>query len=145
MTNNREVRCLGASIGRPPIVRLALIQIAILVLLSSSLMMFGAVTSYSFLLGGLVAVVAQLYFAARLFRLPGSRASGDIASSGYAGIAGKFALSAAGFAAIFALVRPIDGALVLLGFIGTLIVQYTLLWTHLKSAAREKKELIDGS
>ena len=126
MTNNREVKGPGASIGRPPIVRLALIQTAILVLLSSSLLVFGAVAAYSFLLGGLVAVVPQLYFAVRLFRFSGARASRDIASSGYAGIAGKFAMSAAGFAAVFALVRPIDGAVVLLGFIGTTVVHLHL-------------------
>lgn len=145
MKENREVTGPGVTIGRPPIVRFTMIQIAILVLLSSSLLLVGKVSSYSFLLGGLIAVLPQLYFAARLFRDSGAGAAHKIARAGYAGQVGKFALSAAGFALVFAAVRPLHSEVVFIGFIGMMIIQYTVSWIHLRSTAGEEKESIHGS
>ena len=68
MIHNRERRGTGATIGRPPVVKIALVQVVVLTLVSCALLLLNPVLSYSVLLGGIVAVVPQLYFAAKVFR-----------------------------------------------------------------------------
>ena len=58
----------------------------------------------------------------------GASAARAIARSSYAGEVGKFLLSVAGFAVVFALVRPIDGLAVFAGYLAMLAIQITGSW-----------------
>jgi ATP synthase protein I len=86
------------------------------------------VRAYSVLSGGMIAILPQAYFAALAFRWRGARSARAIARSGYAGEVGKFFLSFAGFAAVFAVVRPIDGLAVFAGYLVMLTIQIFGSW-----------------
>lgn len=122
----------GAEIARPPVHRITLVQLVLLVLLCLLLWAIDKVVAYSVFGGGLIAVVPQAYFALLAFRRRGARSASAVAKSGYAGEVGKFLLSVAGFALLFAVVRPIDGLSVFTGYIVMLAVQITGSWLLLR-------------
>jgi len=118
----------GAEIARPPVHRITLAQLAILVPLCLVILALDDVRAYSVLSGGMIAILPQAYFAALAFRWRGARSARAIARSGYAGEVGKFFLSVAGFAAVFAVVRPIDGLAVFAGYLVMLTIQIFGSW-----------------
>lgn len=136
----------GAEIARPPVHRITLAQLALLLALCLCLLAFDTVVAYSMFGGGLVAILPQAYFAVLAFRWRGARSAGAIARSGYAGELGKFALSAAGFALVFALVRPINGPAVFVGYLAMLLIQITGSWVLLtrgQPGSRDRRESFD--
>jgi len=122
----------GAEILRPPVYRITLAQLAILVLLCLFLLASDKVRAYSVLSGGLIAILPQAYFAALTFRWRGARSARAIARSSYAGQVGKFLLSVAGFAAVLVAVRPIDAPAVFAGYLAMLVIQITGSWLLLR-------------
>jgi ATP synthase protein I len=136
----------GAVIARPPVHRITLAQLALLFILCLVLLAFDPVVAYSTLCGGLVAILPQAYFAVLAFRWRGARSASAIARSGYVGELGKFVLSAAGFALIFALVRPISGPAVIAGYLVMLTTQIAgswLLLTYSQPKYRHRSESFD--
>ncbi len=122
----------GAEITRPPVHRITLAQLAALVPICLLLLVFDKVCAYSALSGGLIAIVPQAYFAALAFRWRGAQSAKAIARSSYAGEVGKFVLSVAGFAVVFATLRPIDGLAVFAGYLAMLAIQITGSWLLLR-------------
>lgn len=118
----------GAEIARPPVHRITLTQAALLASLCMVLLAFDKVVAYSVLCGGLIAIVPQAYFATLAFRWRGAQSTRAIAGSSYAGVMGKFLLSIAAFALVFAVVRPIDGPAVFMGYLAMLVTQITGSW-----------------
>ena len=96
-------------------------QFAGCVLFSAAALAYGITTAYSVLLGGLICLLPNTYFAYRAFRFQGARAAKQIVQSFYAGEAGKLALTTILFAGVFIGVKPLN-ALAL--FIGYLSVQF---------------------
>ena len=125
----------GAEIVRPPVHRITLVQLALLVPLSLLIGAFDKVSAYSVTSGGLIAIIPQAWFAFQAFRRRGAGAARAIARSSYAGEIGKFFLSVAGFAVVFATVRPIDGAAVFAGYVAMLVIQITGSWWLLRQQA----------
>ncbi len=113
----------GAEIARPPVHRITLAQLAVLVVMCLLFAVYDKVFAYSVAAGGLIAIVPQAWFANRAFRRRGAASARAIARSSYAGEIGKFLLSVAGFAIVFATVRPIDGLAVFAGFLAMLTIQ----------------------
>jgi ATP synthase protein I len=128
----------GAEIARPPVHRITLVQLASIGLLSLCLLAFDRVLAYSLLSGGLIAIVPQAYFSALAFRWRGARSAKAIARSSYAGELGKFLLSIVGFALVFAVLRPIDGPGVFVGYLAMLFIQITGSWWLLTRDQRKK-------
>jgi len=93
---------------------------------------FDEVRAYSLLCGGLISILPQAYFASLAFRRRGARSAMAIARSGYAGEVGKFILSIAGFAVVFATLRPIDGLAVFAAYLAMLAIQITGSWLLLR-------------
>jgi len=122
----------GAELAPPPVHRITLAQLAILSPLCILLAVLDGVCAYSVAGGGLVAIVPQAWFAHMAFRQRGARNARAMARSGYVGEIGKFMLSAAGFAALFVWVRPIDGVAVFAGFLAMLAVQIAGGWWQLR-------------
>ena len=122
----------GAEIARPPVYRITLTQLVVLVLLCLILLASDKVRAYSMLSGGLIAILPQAYFAALAFRWRGARSARAIAHSSYAGQVGKFLLSIAGFAAVFVLLRPIDAPAVFAGYLAMLAIQIIGSWLLLR-------------
>ena len=88
----------------------------------------------SVLWGGLIAILPQAYFAAQVFKRSGARSAQVVAHASYKGVVGKFVFSAAGFAVVFATLRPIDGLGVFAGYIVLLVVQFIGSWLLLKNS-----------
>jgi ATP synthase protein I len=130
----------SAEIARPPVHRITLVQLASLVSLCLLLLAIDKVVAYSVLSGGLVAIVPQAYFAVLAFRWRGARSARAIARSSYAGELGKFLLSVAGFALVFAVVRPIDGLAVFVGYLAMLAIQLTGTWLLLTRDQQKSSE-----
>jgi ATP synthase protein I len=122
----------GAEIERPPVHRITLAQIAVLVPICLLTLAFDEVRAYSALCGGLIAIVPHAWFARVAFRRRGARAAASAARAAYAGEVGKFALTIAGFAVVFATLRPIDGLAVFAGFLAMLAIQITGGWWLLR-------------
>ena len=127
----------GAEIARPPVHRITLAQLALLVSLCLFFLAFDKVCAYSVLSGGLIAIVPQAYFATLAFRWRGARSARAIARSSYAGQTGKFLLSVAGFAAVFAGLRPIDPLAVFAGYLAMVATQIIGSWLLLTRDQRE--------
>lgn len=126
----------GAEIARPPVHRITLAQLALLGACCLLLLAFDRVIAYSVLCGGLLAIVPQAYFAVLAFRWRGARSARAIARSSYVGELGKFLLSVAGFALVFAVVRPIHGPAVFLGYLAMLVTHITGGWLLLTRGQR---------
>jgi ATP synthase protein I len=122
----------GAEILRPPVHRISLAQLAILVLLCLILLPSDEVRAWSVASGGLIAILPQAYFAALAFRWRGAKSARAIARSSYLGQVGKFLLSVAGFAAVFVALRPLDAPAVFGGYLLMLVIQITGSWLLLR-------------
>ena len=118
----------GAEIARPPVHRITLAQLATLTLLCLPMLAYDQVVAWSLAAGGLIAIVPQAYFARLAFRWRGAKSARAVARSSYAGEIGKFLLSIAGFAVVFATVRPISGLAVFAGYLAMLAIQIIGSW-----------------
>lgn len=125
---------VGAEIKRPPVYRITLVQLAVIAILYASLFFVNKVLASSVLWGGLIATLPQAYFAAQVFRRSGARSAQAVARASYKGVVGKFVFSAAGFAAVFTTLRPIDGLGVFAGYIALLVIQFIGNWLLLKNS-----------
>lgn len=103
---------------RLPAVRVLQIQ-AVAALAAAVLcgMVFGIVAGYSALLGGLIAWLANLYFAYKAFRYFGARSTRAIIQSFWSGEMGKQILAAALFALVFVGVRPLEPVALFTGYL----------------------------
>jgi ATP synthase protein I len=97
-----------SSIPRPPIVRIPLIQGALLLPITIAAWFYDATASYSFFLGGCLQILPNVVFAVKIFRFRGALSSTHIFVSLFRGGAWKFVLSAIAFAVIFAYVKPLN-------------------------------------
>ncbi len=118
----------GAEIARPPVHRITLAQLATLLIVCPALLAYDQTVALSVAAGGLIAIIPQAWFAMLAFRWRGARSARAIARSSYAGETGKFMLSVAGFAVVFAMVRPISGPAVFAGYLAMLAIQIVGSW-----------------
>lgn len=88
-----------------------------------ALIFMGAVAAQSVLLGGMVSVVPNAYFAKKLFRHQGARAARQIVNSFYSGEALKLALTFVLFAIVFKFFKIIP-----LVFFAAYIVVQMVFW-----------------
>ena len=102
---------------RLPVVRVLALQ-ALTGLLTAMIcgLLFGMVAGYSGLLGGLIALLANVYFAFKAFRYYGARSARAIVQSFWAGEMGKQILAAALFALVFVGVKPLEPAALFAGY-----------------------------
>lgn len=109
---------VGAVLARPPLEKLYAVQASILLLVSVGLLWVDLTVAYSALLGGLISVGPSYYFARQAFRFRGARFARHITRAFYVGAAGKFMLTAIAFALAFAMVKPLNIAVLLLAYLG---------------------------
>ncbi len=122
----------GAAISRPPVYRITVVQLVVLLALWASLTGWNAVTARSLGLGGLISVVPNAWFALGVFRWRGARNAQRAVRAGYAAEMGKFMLAVAGFMLVFAQVRPIEGWAVFAGYSAMLALQIGGSWWLLR-------------
>lgn len=116
---------------KPPVLVIAAVQL-LLVSLAGAVLHFGGrpVTALSVVIGGALCALPNAYFGLRAFRGDprerGARATDRVLQNFYRGETGKFALTLAGFAAVFALVKPLDPAALFISYGLCVIVQWLL-------------------
>lgn len=109
----------GAPIAKPPLGKLYGTLLSVLLVVVLGLFWIDRVIASSALLGGLISIGPSYYFARQVFRFRGARFAPQIAQAFYVGETGKFLLTAAAFAAVFALVRPLNAAALLSAYLAT--------------------------
>lgn len=108
---------------RQPMFSVILLQAAMTVLIGLLFWLIqGWVAAYSAWLGGVTALLPNLYFTYKAFQYFGARSIGAIVQSFWAGQMGKLILTAMLFAVLFLGVKPLN---VFAVFIGYILVQMT--------------------
>ncbi len=92
----------------------SLVWLALVVLATTAL---GMVAGYSVALGGLISLLPGSWFMMRYFRLSGARAMEQVVRNAFVGEAVKLVQIVAGFALVFALVKPLSPLAVVGGFL----------------------------
>ncbi len=123
-------RPTGAAIARPPLSRLYATQAMVLLALVAGAAWIDITTAGSILLGGLISIGPNWYFARQAFRFRGALASPLVVRAFYSGEMGKFVLTAAIFAVVFATVRPLNAAALWLAFVG-MTLGHSVMWHQL--------------
>lgn len=88
---------------------------------------FDVIICYSVLLGGLIFLVPNIYFAIYSFRRNDESTGSMILRNFYKGETGKFLLSLIGFAVVFALINPINGLALFTTYIGLTLFQWAVI------------------
>ncbi len=114
------------SIPRPPVYRIPLFQLVIMLPLVAGVWTVDHVWAQSALAGGLLAVIPNLYFTVYAFRYRGARSVKLIARAFNWGETGKFLLTLVGFAGVFTVIRPLSVSALFLMYVAMLIVQWVV-------------------
>jgi ATP synthase protein I len=120
------------TISLPAVKKVALYQLALLLPAAVALLGWDAVVAYSALLGGLIQIIPQAWFARQAFRYAGARRVQSIVSAMYWGETGKVVLSAVLFTATFLLVSPLNVGALFSSFVIMILVQWFSIFTVLK-------------
>lgn len=108
---------------RTPAFPVLILQGLVTLLAALTLWLFqGVVAGYSGLLGGLIALIPNAYFAYRVFRYFGARSARAIVSEIFSGEAGKLILTAVLFIAVWVGVEPLEAGAVFVGYLAGLAV-----------------------
>lgn len=114
------------NLARPPVEKIYALQALVLALIAAGMWWVNATMAYSVLLGGLISVGPSYYFARQAFRFRGARFATHVAQAFYVGETGKFLLTAGAFAMVFALVKPLNAAALLLAFLGMTLCHWAI-------------------
>jgi ATP synthase protein I len=112
------------TLGKPPLTKIFTAQIVLLVLASAGLLLVDRIIAWSALLGGLIAIAPNIYFARWAFRFSGARAAQQVAHSFYIGEAGKFVITVCLFALVFATITPLSVVSIFVTYLVMVIVNW---------------------
>jgi ATP synthase protein I len=105
-----------ATIKAPPVHRIAITQLAFLLVLAGLILPWNVTAAYSFFIGGITQIGPQTYFTRYAFRFAGARQAPEILHAIYKGETGKLVLTATMFALAFLFVRPLQAPALFLGY-----------------------------
>jgi ATP synthase protein I len=94
-------------ISKPAVYKVIVIQCFVALAVVGVLLVLDSALTPSIIAGFLIAIIPYSYFALRVFRYRGAKAAARVAQSFYRAEAGKFGLSALGFALAFILIVPV--------------------------------------
>ena len=112
---------------QPPVYRVLLAESGLLVFATIAAWLVNATAGSSILIGGLIFLLPQAWFAWRVFRHRGAKAAAAVVQGFYRGEAAKFLLTGAAFAAVFAVVKPLDAVALFGAYIGLLVTNAVLM------------------
>lgn len=122
---------------RLAVVRALLVwQLLSCVILALIALFFGVTASYSVLLGGIICLIPNCYFAYRAFRYEGARAARQIVRSFYLGEAGKIVLTALLFSAVFLWVKPLQPLALMAGYCAAMSMSWFVPLLHGKGRGK---------
>ena len=103
--------------SRQQVFRFILTQLMVTIALSAVLLFFDRVVAYSSLIGGLIATLANAWFAIKVFRVKPTVAAETLLTTFYVGEIGKFLFTGAMFMIAFVLIKPISVVALLLTYL----------------------------
>ena len=103
--------------SRQQVLRFILTQLVVTIVLSAILLFFDRVVAYSSLMGGLIATLANAWFAIKVFRVKPTVAAETLLTTFYVGEIGKFVFTGAMFMIAFVLIKPISIVTLLLTYL----------------------------
>jgi ATP synthase protein I len=106
---------------------MGLIQIGLLLSIVLIFLWTNPVAAYSLLIGGLIFILPNLYFAAYAFRYREAQAAVTVLKCFYRGEVGKFLLSGVGFSIAFTLVQPLEVLILFGAYIAMTIMNWIQL------------------
>ena len=95
-------------LSRQQVFRFILTQLLATIILSAVLLFFDRVVAYSSLIGGLIATLANTWFALKVFRIKPTVAAETLLTTFYVGEIYKFIFTGAMFMIAFVLIKPIS-------------------------------------
>jgi ATP synthase protein I len=120
------------TISLPPVKRVALYQIALLLPACAVFLLWSSVLAYSVFIGGLIQICPQAWFARQAFRYAGARNVQSIVRAMYWGETGKIVLTTVLFTVSFVMVTPLSIGAVFASFVAMILVQYLAVIILLK-------------
>ena len=109
------------------LLKLLIAQLTIIIAVVTVIYSFDVVAGYSALLGGIVFLIPNFYFALHAFRHSDESMSATFLRNFYKGEVGKFLLSLVSFSLMFTLISPINGSVLFLSYLALTLVQWVLL------------------
>jgi ATP synthase protein I len=97
--------------------RFILTQLLATIMLSVILLFFDRIIAYSSLTGGLIATLANAWFAIKVFRVKPTAAAETLLTTFYVGEIGKFVFTGAMFMIAFVMIKPISVVTLLLTYL----------------------------
>ncbi|MGI1679472.1 MAG: ATP synthase subunit I [Cellvibrionaceae bacterium] len=110
------------NIKRPPVLRIPLVQLVILLPVSFAVWWFSPAVAYSVLLGGIIQILPNTYFALYAFRYQGAQSAPLALRAMSRGETGKFVLTLTGFALVFSLFKAVDISALFVSYFVMIIV-----------------------
>jgi len=120
------------TISLPAVSRVALYQLGLLIPIAAALINWSPEIAYSVLIGGLIQIGPQAWFARQAFRFAGARRVQSIVRAMYWGETGKVVLTAVLFTSTFLMVSPLDVGALFCSFVIMILVQWFLVFTIVK-------------
>jgi ATP synthase protein I len=112
------------TIPKPPVYRVALYQLSLLLLVCGVLLLFGDVRGWSVMTGGLIQIIPQAWFTRQAYRYTGARQVHLVVRAIYQGETGKVALTAALFVITFVVLKNLNFLVLMSTFIVMIPVQW---------------------
>ncbi|MFT5037610.1 MAG: ATP synthase protein I [Flavobacteriaceae bacterium] len=129
---DKVARPLMKTIPRPPVLKVSLIQLLVLLALTCGALWFSLNAALSVLLGGLCQVFPQAWFTSQAFKYAGAHQADKVLSSMYRGEAGKVLLTASGCIATFVLFDKVNIIGFMVVFVAMIPLQLVLVAKALK-------------
>ncbi|RKR72134.1 ATP synthase protein I [Marinobacter nauticus] len=111
-----------------PLGKWLIIEMAVLLILSLLWLLESCLAGYSALIGGLIFVIPNAYFAHRAYRYQGARQMHLAVSNIFRAESIKLALTAVFFAAVFTLMEPVHVPALLFTFAVMVVLGTALRW-----------------
>jgi ATP synthase protein I len=102
--------------SRQQALRFIITQLIMTLVLSVILLFFGRVVAYSSLVGGLIATLANAWFAIKVFRVKPTVAAETLLATFYVGEIYKFIFTGAMFIVAFVLIKPLSAVALLVTY-----------------------------
>lgn len=102
--------------SKKQVVRYMWSQLILTAVLSALWLIIGTVEAYSALVGGMIATIANAWFAYKVFRVSPDSAASDMVASVYVGEIYKILLTGAMFICAFVLVQPVSALALLITY-----------------------------
>jgi ATP synthase protein I len=113
---------------RLPFVKWLAIELSLIAMISVSWSFESRLAGYSALIGGLIYVIPNAYFAHRMFRYEGARQASLVVGNMFRAESIKLALTAVFFAAVFILIEPVHVPALLFTFAVMVAMSPLLRW-----------------